>query len=352
MNKYLLSCCLFLIAFSSCERFDSVPEADTFFHVKIDGAELPVWVKGNTASEKLIIFINGGPGLTTLDIAEADLLGWSADLEEEFAMVYYDQRGTGNVLGNLDPATINMAQYVKDLDAIVEVLLDKYNSSKVFLLGHSYGGYIGANYLMTGENQEKIAGWISVDGAYNFDLDARYVFRREFLINIANEEIAKGNRVEHWQEALDWVNDNSVIETREQRTEWRRFIGDPGEIILPDEQLQISFKQILQVLFTSSYNPLPAYFSDNLFDTFLTLIQESEDVNLTNQIGVITLPSLFVQGRYDDLITPEESQAIFDNYGTDSLDKEYALFLGSGHEPFLHEPELFKETVLNFVRKY
>lgn len=342
---------LLLLAFFGCERFESVPDADTFFHVKIDGTELPVWVKGNTASENLVIFINGGPGLTTLDLASADLLDWGSSLENEVAMAYYDQRGTGNAHGNLDEATINMAQYVKDLDAIVDVLAAQYPSNRIFLMGHSYGGYIGANYLRTEQNQEKVAGWISIDGAYLFDVDARSVFRREFLINIANEEIAKGNRVDHWQEALDWAAANPIIETREQRSELRAFIGDPGEIILPDAQLSVSTKDILTILFSSSYNPFPAYFSDNLFDTFLFLIQESEDVNLIDSVDVITLPSLFIQGRYDDLISPEETQAVFDNFGTDSLDKSLVLFDDSGHEPFINEPEKFINSVIDFVNK-
>ena len=352
MRKFLPILLLLCGLTSGCERFESVPEADTFFHVKIAGTELPVWVKGNTASGKHIIFINGGPGLTTLDIARADLLGWTEGLEEEFAMVYYDQRGTGNVAGNLDESTINIEQYVRDLDAIVEVLLAQYDAPKVFLMGHSYGGYIGANYLMTDQLQDKISGWISIDGSYNFDFETTWGYRWEFLFNIANEEIAKGNDTVYWQEVVDWALANPVIETDQQKDDWRRYIGNPGEIILPDEVLELTARQILQVLFASSYNPLPAYASSNLFDTFKTLIRASEGVNLTDSVTAIEIPTLFVQGRYDDLITPESSTEVLGNYGTDSLDKSYVLLPNSGHEPFLNEPEAFKNAVLDFVRRY
>lgn len=101
--------------FNSCEKFEYESETDTFFHVKVDGAVLPVWIKGNTASKKIVIFINGGPGLTSLDIASIDMLGWAEKLEKEFAIAYYDQRGTGNAQGNIDPNSITMEQYIKDL---------------------------------------------------------------------------------------------------------------------------------------------------------------------------------------------------------------------------------------------
>ncbi len=350
-RSLFISLTLFVFLFA-CERFESVPEADTFFHVKIEGTELPVWVKGNTASGKQILFINGGPGLTTLDVARADLLNWSEGLEEEFAMVYYDQRGTGNAPGNIDESTITLEQYVEDLDAIIEVLRAQYNEPKIFLMGHSYGGYIGGNYLKTGQYQDKIAGWISINGSYNFQSESRWAYRREFLINIANEEIAKGVNVAHWQEALDWITPIPVIETDGQKQEWRRFIGNPGEIILPDEILDISARQILQIMFASSYNPFPAYASSNLMDVFRKLIDESFEVNLEDSLHQITLPTLFVQGRYDDLVPPEQTEVVAAYFGTDSTQKEMVVLPQSGHEPYINEPQDFKNAVLDFVRRY
>jgi pimeloyl-ACP methyl ester carboxylesterase len=354
MKKLItLSVVLVSLVFQSCEKFELSTQADTFFHVKINKALLPVWVKGNTASGKFIIYINGGPGLTSLDIAKADMLGWSNHLERDFALVYYDQRGCGNSQGNFDAKnTLTVSQYVKDLDAIISVLLNKYSNPNIYLMGHSFGSFIGTNYLLTNKLQAKIKGFISVDGAFNFDYDVTWGYRRQFLENIAQEEINKGNNIGHWQGALRWLSDNQNITTSSQKKEWRKFIGDPGGIILPEELAELSLSDYLNIGFNSSYNPIPSYLSRNLEIVNNSLNADAEGINLISSAQYITIPTLLIWGRYDDLIPIEEAQVVFDSLGTPASNKQLISLPNSGHEPFLSVPKLFQETVSDFVSKY
>lgn len=336
----------------ACEKFELIPEENTFFHVKIDGTELPVWVKGNTASQKFILFINGGPGLTSIDVAQADMFGWSQKLEKEFAMVYYDQRGCGNAQGNLDESTLTITQYVKDLNAIVSVLNSQYENPKIFLMGHSFGAFIGVNYLLTDDLQDRIAGWLSIDGAYHFDYDLSWQYRRTFLINIANEEIAKNNNAEHWTQALAWAANNPTILDRDQKNEWRDWIGFPGGIIIPEEVGELTLRDYLSIGFTSSYNPFPSYASANLEIVNDRLNEDAEGINLMGNLETITLPTLMIWGKYDDLIVPEEGQDVFEGLGTSNDHKFFRLFEESSHEPYLSAPDHFQETIIEFVRQY
>ncbi len=354
MKKYIFLSTILLLAglLNSCEKFALEPAADTFLHVKIAGTELPVWIKGNTASKKMILYINGGPGLTSIDVARADLFNWSEGLEENFAMVYYDQRGCGNAQGNLEESTLTIEQYIKDLQAIITLLKAKYDDPKIYLMGHSFGAFIGANYLLTEDFQRNITGWISIDGAYNFDFDLSWQYRRTFLINIAHEEIAKGERVDHWTGALAWAEANPVVESRMQKDELLGFIGLPGEIIIPEEMASISVRQYLGIGFGSSYNVFPAYLSSNLEIVNDALNGDVEGINLIPEIGAITLPTLMLWGRYDDLIAPEEGMAVFDNLGTADADKYFKLLPNSSHEPYISDPEAFKREIIDFVLHY
>ena len=364
--KHLLILLAFLSVYS-CEKFDKSTHADTFFHVKINGTELPVWVKGNTASEKFIIYINGGPGLTSLDVARADMFDWSKGLEEKFAMVYYDQRGCGNAQGNFEDhpkvdegpdqsaafeSTLTIYQCVKDLDAIISVLNHKYDNPEIFLMGHSFGSFIGTNFLLTDNLEDKISGWISIDGAYNFDYAISWQYRRIFLINIANEEIAAGRNVKHWSEALNWANVNPEITTDSQKQQWSEFIGQPGGIIIPEELANISVKDYLNIGFTSSYNIFPAYLSKNLQIVNEKLNAGAEGMNLISAVSAIKLPTLFLWGKYDDLIVPEEGMDVFNNFGTPATEKEFILFEKSSHEPYISAPDKFQTDIINFVEKH
>ena len=353
MNRHNFLILLTFIPFLfSCEKFELKTEADTFFHVKIDGTELPVWVKGNTASSKFIIYINGGPGSTSIDVARADMFNWSEGLEENFAMVYYDQRGCGNAQGDIDENSLTISQFVKDLDAIISVINSKYNNPNIYLMGSSFGGFIGANYLLTSDYQNKISGWISIDGAYNFDFDLSWQYRRTFLINIANEEILKGDMIDHWTNALEWSNNNETITTREQKNQWRAFIGWPGEIIIPEELATLSVRQYIEIGFLSSYNPFPAYLSSNLEIVNDRLNEDAEGTNLIEEVSNITIPSLLIWGRYDDLIVPEEGLDVFNNFGTPSNSKYYKILPNSSHEPYISDPANFKKEIIEFVKQY
>lgn len=366
MRRIKLIICVFAaLSLLSCEKFELSTQADTFFQVKVEETVLPVWVKGNTASHKFIVYINGGPGLTSLDIARADMLGWSSVLEKDFAVVYYDQRGCGNSQGNFEStfshtkdkkspfeSTLTITQYVKDLDAIISVLKAKYNAPSIYLMGHSFGGLIGANYLLTDNLQDKIEGFIAVDGAFNFDYSLTWKYRRDFLQNIADEEISLGNHVKHWNAALDWLGQNPIIESTEQKKQWRYYIGEPGGIILPEEQANLTLKDYLNIGFRSSYNPFPAYLSRNLKIVNDALNADAEGVNLTSAVKDLKLPTLFVWGRYDDLIPIEEAKVVFDSLGTQPMDKYFEPISKAGHEPFISAPDKFQLIISEFVKKY
>jgi len=340
-----------MLLLSSCENTSVGTDEDFFFHASVAGADLPVWVKGNTASGKFIIYINGGPGLTSIDVARADMFNWSEGLEENVAMVYYDQRGCGNAQGHIDPDLLTINQFVLDLDAIINVLNTVYDNPSIFLMAHSFGALIGARYLLTGTFQEKITGWISIDGAYNFDYQLTWQYRRDFLVNIANEEIMRSKMTAHWESALQWAEENPVIETREQKNQWRDFIGWPGERIIPEEIAKLSVRQYLGIGFASSYNPFPAYASQNLEIVNDSLNADAEGINLIPGVAGITIPSLLIWGRYDDLIPPEEGEVVFANFGTTSGQLRFRILPESSHEPFISDPEGFKSEVISFVNE-
>ncbi len=345
---------LLIIAFvtilTACEKFELETEADTFFHVKVDGAELPVWVKGNTQSDKFVIFINGGPGLTSLDIASIDMLGWGERFEKEFAVVYYDQRGTGNAQGNIDPKSITLAQYITDLKSIVQIIKAQYPQGEVFLMGHSFGGFIGQHFLLEPDNQDLVNGWINVNGSTIVDIDKEWGYRLLFLKEIAQERIREDSV--KWGAALEWANNNDPIVNADQKSQWRQFIGHAGEGIIPDEGTSISLAGALRIVFASSYNIFPSYLSSNLNEVNNLLYEDIRGTDLLPELHKIRLPILTLWGKYDDIIPPQLGKTAFDTLGTPMIDRAFVLFEKSGHQPFINEPEKFQTEVMKFVHKY
>ncbi|MBI1182878.1 alpha/beta fold hydrolase [bacterium] len=339
-----------LIVLGACQK-ESNQIVRHFYNISVHDAVLPVLVKGNTEPNKFIIYINGGPGLTSIDVARADMFGWSTVLERDFAMVYYDERGCGNGQGRVDAERLTLQQFAADLQVVVALLKQQYAGAKIYLLPHSFGGMIAAEYLLHEVWQQEISGWICTDGAFNFDYELSWQYRRQFLINLANEKIRSKNDVDgRWQKALEWCVGNDSITTKDQKNTWRNFIGWPGEGVIPEEIGQLSLRDYLAIGFASSYNPMPAYFSGNLGVVNDSLNLDAEGKNLIDSVGRILLPTLFLWGRYDDLICPEEGKAVFTNVG--ASDKTFQLMPNSSHEPMLSDPDGFQRFVAAFVEKH
>ena len=107
---------------------------------------MPIWVRGNANAETFILFLHGGPFDTAIENAVWEHF---APLYEDYAVVFFDQRGGGYAHGN-QLVNLNEAQFVEDVEMVFDLIQDKYPQMKsTFLMGHSYGGYLGTCLLYT-----------------------------------------------------------------------------------------------------------------------------------------------------------------------------------------------------------
>lgn len=178
------------------EQKDNIERFDFFGN---DRAKLPVWIKGQTNSKYLVVFLAGGPGSPALDY-RAQLL----DLEKEFLICYYDQRGAG--FSKSKRPNLNLDNFIWDLETLVNILVRKYPEKKIVLFGHSWGGFLGINYLSKNENQNRISGWIEMDGGHNFPL--LFSTSKNEIVTLAKSKIenSKSDSVKRaWGDMYDEV---------------------------------------------------------------------------------------------------------------------------------------------------
>ncbi len=94
------------------------------------------------------------------------------ELEDDFVMVFYDQRGTGkSEPQTTEPAGID--RYVADAEEVVRMLLRRFSKERLYLVGHSWGSdlglqvardmpellyaYIGVGQVINGAEQERLS---------------------------------------------------------------------------------------------------------------------------------------------------------------------------------------------------
>ena len=115
--------------------------------------QFKVWTKrfGNNPKIKVLL-LNGGPGATHeyFECMENFLP------QEGIEFIYYDQLGCGNSDNPKDTAMWSLPRYVEEVEQVRQAL--KLDNTNFYLLGHSWGGILAAEYAL--KYQQNLKGLI------------------------------------------------------------------------------------------------------------------------------------------------------------------------------------------------
>ena len=142
---------LFLTTCSNLKAQESLTVTD--YVLANDNIKLYTKKAGNGP---IAIFIHGGPGAWSKSFE--DLGG--KNLESQLTMIYYDQRGCGRSEGSKND-DYSLERMLKD----IELIRQKYNADKVYLIAHSFGGILAVNYAQ--KYPDHIKGIILVNSTLN-----------------------------------------------------------------------------------------------------------------------------------------------------------------------------------------
>ncbi|HVP61600.1 MAG TPA: alpha/beta hydrolase [Myxococcaceae bacterium] len=112
--------------------------------IDVRGTRQWLLIRGRRRSNELVLFLHGGPGSPVTGLAGTRYQG---ALEERFVVVHWEQRGAGKSYraGLSEPLTLET--YVADALAVTDQLRNAFGKEKIFLVGHSHGGLLGAHLV-------------------------------------------------------------------------------------------------------------------------------------------------------------------------------------------------------------
>jgi pimeloyl-ACP methyl ester carboxylesterase len=317
------------ILLSACSD-DTLTKVSRDLVLRHKGADMPIWIRGNLSSGKMILFLHGGPG----DCAMCYRY-YLKPIEQDYAIAYWDQRVAGSSAGVVDVKTLTYQQFLEDTELVVKLLHEQYPGKKIYLMGHSFGVELGWQFLTKPGNQQQVSGFIAVNGVFS---SYRWLHNvREFVLREAE---LSGNH-----EAREFATQNVLTPENILDYDWvklYRYMIDVGG-------------NPLHVLSDKAFVLDYALNSPNL--TFAQFTNGKHFTNVTNTDGLtfekgpllanVTVPVGLFWGKKDGVVPfPVAMETSVLLTGTTSTIVE---FEESWHEPFISESNKFGEEVKGFI---
>lgn len=302
--------------------------------VRLGGHDQTVMLRGSSDRAPILLYLAGGPGGT--DLGAMRLFG--AQLEDDFLVATWDQRGAGTSYGALDPtSTMTLEQAVGDTVELAEVLRDRFDQDRIYLVGNSWGALLGV-----------------LAAQLRPDLFAAYVGTGQMVSPVETDRM-------FYADTLDWARrngDDALAATllRNGPPPYADFFPyepalrhghawhddpafDPGGE-MPANLLVDEYDLVQKV------RALPA-----TADTFAVLYPQVQGIDFRTQAAQLQVPVYIVSGEFEARGRIGLAREWFDVLVAPH--KRWIELPASGHRPHFEQPDAFAavmRTVLSETR--
>jgi pimeloyl-ACP methyl ester carboxylesterase len=298
---------------------------------RLGGVDQWVMVRGESIANPPLLLLHGGPGLSETDLFRY----YNAPLEKSFTVVYWDQRGAGKSFDPTIPLpSMTVEQFVSDLDELVDAVCARVGTTKVVLLGHSWGSALGVLYAA--RFPEKVAAYVgsgqigdaaageSVSYAYAL-AEAQRLGRRRLVKKLRAIGPPPYGATEVFAQRATLAR---LEGSMRPRALWK--IG--RAVLASAESSLFDFRRTMQ----------------GFRFTLDAMWSEASRLNLAELVPALQIPVFFFLGRNDHWVPAETSVRYIDALTAPS--KRLVWFEDSGHEPFVDEPAKFNALMTELVR--
>ncbi|RAY14030.1 alpha/beta hydrolase [Actinomadura craniellae] len=279
--------------------------------VVVDGLNQRYHVHG---SGPVCLAVPGGPGVTwtSLRVPAA---------EEFLTMVYVEPLGTGGSQRlPAHPNGYTRQRYTRSLVG----LLDRLSLPRVFLLGHSHGGFVAQHFAL--HHPDRLSGLVLYGSA-------------------------PVTGPEHVAESAARVAE--FARRNEARPDLPRVLAglQASGTVTGDEEITAALRDLLPAFFARYWQREEEFrdLRETMTCTYISSVDEDlapDIIDDRDALPALTVPTLVVVGRYDVPCGPRWARELHTLIPRSRL----VVLEDSGHLGHLEEPEVFSRALLDFVR--
>lgn len=309
-------------------------------YLEIGGIKQFVLERGLNIDNPVLLVLHGGPGGSEM----AMFREYNEELENHFIVVHWDQRGASNSFSEDIPIeSMTLDQMAEDTHELTQYLKKKYSKDKIFLLGHSWGSFLGINtanrypedyiaYIGTGQISDQFN---SEKSGYDFALAKAKELNDTETIEKLNELGQFKDEYSSSQDLMSWVYKQ------------RGFVGKYGGGTYEIDGAKMMLKPLIFCKEYTIGNKLG--FLDGSKFSLNILFPPILKIDLSESIPELKIPIYFLQGEHDYVTSYIEAKEYFDNLIAPK--KEFITFNKSAHSPPFEEPDRFNKIMIEHILK-
>ena len=297
--------------------------------VKIGGIEQGYFIRGEDEKNPVILYLHGGPGSPELAMIK------DTKLEKYFTICYWEQRGAGMTFSSdIDPATLTTTQLVEDTRQITDSLRNWYSVDKIYLMGHSWGSYLGIKTVE--KYPELYHAYIGI-GQMCHQLESE-----RLAYDYLTTEADKTEDTETVKAFVAYDKNSSDFPSNEYLLKVRTTAMNKYGVGITHKNISM-FDLSIDLLYYRGYTLDEKL--NYLRGTMLSLnkFPEVMEDNLFKTSTQFEIPVYIIQGKYDYQVSYELARKYLDSINAPK--KMFFTFEESAHSPNIEEPERFVEVV-------
>jgi len=306
----------------------------------LGGQEQYIIIRGVDATKPIMLFLHGGPGSPEV----AFIKHFNPDIEKDFVMVYWEQRGAGKSFSkDIPPESMNMDQMISDTRELSEYLVNRFNREKIFLMGHSWGSLLGT--LTAYKYPELYYAWFGIGQVGD-------QFKGEQIsYNWAKDKAAERNDTKALK-ALKKLNfpdsDTSVNEWLDYLMAERKYVNRYGGGTTREVQGMWPLIKIVLNSGIYTFSEKLNFMNANMF-SLENLWLDVVNTNLFSEIDSMSVPVYIFHGKHDYTTPYSVAKEFYEQIKAPN--KEFFTFENSAHSPIMEEPEKFNSILRGLTHK-
>jgi pimeloyl-ACP methyl ester carboxylesterase len=306
--------------------------------ISLGGVDQYLIIRGADQNKPVMLFLHGGPGSPEY----AFMKEYNPYLENDFVMVYWEQRGAGKSWSkSIPPESMTLEQMISDTRELSLYLAERFDKEKIWVMGHSWGSFLGI--LAAYQHPELFHAYFGIGQVCD-------QYRGEL---VSFEWVKEQARKHNDKRAIKTLENLNFPDSMAGSNAWKAFLMKERNYVMRygggvTREMRGMGPLVKMLLTTREYT-----FSDKMNfmkGTMFSLEHLWMDVinnNLFLEIDSMQVPVYIFQGVYDYQTPYIVARDFFEQLKAPH--KEFFTFENSAHSPVLEDVERFNGLIKRIV---